>query len=455
MKLVRALRLTQTAITAFVGGGGKTSALFLAARESAPALVSTSTHLAARQTQHAERHLVWQPNESAPHLEDIPKGGVTLVTGPYREDIARVTGLTQEQLSWLRNWATAQGVPLFLEADGSRQRPLKAPAAHEPAIPPFADVVVVTAGMKGLGKPLEETFIHRPQIFGALSGLHPGEPVNEDALIQVLKHPDGGLKNIPNHARRVVLLNQADTDDLQARAGKMASRLLEAFDAVVIASVQHGVVYAAQEKVAGIVLAAGQASRYGAPKQLLDFQGEPFVRHTAKTALSAGLSPVVVVTGAYAEQVERALQDLPVQIARNENWQEGQAASVKAGLMQALTQDSDNTSRHEIGAAIFLLADQPQVTVPVLVALKERHAEGLFPVVAPLIAGRRGNPVLFDRDTFPALMNLHGDTGGREVMRQFPVEYLTWHDEHLLLDVDNEDDYRNLTRNRETVERNA
>ena len=98
----------------------------------------------------------------------------------------------------------------------------------------------------------------------------------------------------------------------------------------------------------------------------------------------------------------------------------------------------------EIGGAIFLLVDQPQVTAHVLDALKGRHAEGLFPIVAPLAADRRANPVLFDRVTFPELMKLEGDVGGRAVMRQFPVEYVPWHDESLLFDVDDEDDYRKL-----------
>lgn len=470
MKLTRALRLNQSAVAAFVGGGGKTSAVFLAARETAPALVTTSTHLSARQAQHADRHIVWPPEAEADgqadrktdgktdretgELTDTPvvdapetellrqalSGGVTLVTGPYREDIARVTAPLPGQMATLHRWAKRHRLPLFIEADGSRQRPLKAPAEHEPAIPAFAETVVVTAGMRGLDRPLDENFIHRPQIFGDLSGLKAGEIVDETAIIRVLTHPQGGLKNIPAGARRVVLLNQADTETLQARAGKMAASLLTVFDAVVIASVQRGEVHAVYERVAGIVLAAGEAARYGQPKQLLEFHGEPFVRRAAKTALSAGLWPVVVVTGAYGEAVENALRDLPVVITRNKAWQEGQSASLKAGLKQA------HVPGGRVGAAIFLLADQPQVSVEVLQALRARHAQGLFPIVAPLVRDRRASPMLFDQDTFPALMELTGDTGGRALMRQFPVEYVPWHDETLLLDVDSEADYQRLLK---------
>lgn len=443
MRLSRALRLDilrHGLVTAFVGGGGKTSAVFMAAREMSPALVTTSTHLAARQTQKADRHIIWNAGEPLPDLESALEGGVTLITGPHREDIARVTGLTPGQLEKIREAAKAHGLPLLIEADGSRQKPLKAPAEHEPAIPPFAEVVVVTAGMRGLGKPLDENFIHRPEIFAALCGLKTGETVNAEAVFRVLTHPAGGLKNIPPEARRVVLLNQADTDDLKSRAGGMATELLKTFEAVIVASVQRGKVHAAHENIAGIVLAAGESARYGKPKQLLDFHGEPFVRRVAKTALAAGLSPVVVVTGAYAQEVEAAVRDLPVLIVQNAEWREGQAASVRVGVAAL----SSASSLRPCGGAIFLLVDQPQVTVHVLQALKSRHAEGLFPIVVPLAADRRANPALFDRVTFPDLLKLQGDVGGRAVMRQFPAEYVPWHDESLLFDVDDEEDYRKL-----------
>jgi molybdenum cofactor cytidylyltransferase len=458
MKLSQALRLKKATAIAFVGGGGKTSAVFMAAREMAPALVTTSTHLAARQAEKADRHIIWNSDEPLPNFESALGGGVTLVTGPQREDIARVTAPTLEQLQKIRELASHHNLPLFIEADGSRQKPLKAPAEHEPAIPPFAEVVVITAGMRGLDRPLDENFIHRPEIFGALSGLEMGETVSAEAVIRVLTHPQGGLKNIPAMARRVVLLNQADTDDLKSRAGGMAAELLKTMsrpgsttiDAVIIASVQREEIHAAHENIAGIVLAAGASSRYGQPKQLLDFHGEPFVRKVAKTALAAGLSPVVVVTGANAELVEAAVRDLPVLVARNAQWREGQAASVRAGIaaLDPLPTPFSTEMRgkwgRENGGAIFLLVDQPQVTVHVLEALKGRHAEGLFPIVAPLAADRRANPVLFDRVTFPELVKLEGDVGGRAVMRQFPVEYVPWHDESLLFDVDDEEDYRKL-----------
>jgi molybdenum cofactor cytidylyltransferase len=90
------------------------------------------------------------------------------------------------------------------------------------------------------------------------------------------------------------------------------------------------------------------------------------------------------------------------------------------------------------------LADQPQVTTSVLRALVEKHAQGLYPIVAPMVIDRRANPVLFDRVTFPELSKLEGDVGGRAIFHNHRVEYLPWHDERLLLDVDTPEMYQRL-----------
>ena len=98
----------------------------------------------------------------------------------------------------------------------------------------------------------------------------------------------------------------------------------------------------------------------------------------------------------------------------------------------------------KVGAAIFLLADQPQITSTVVRALIEEHARTLTPIVGPLIGGQRSNPVLFDQVTFPDLIALSGDAGGRAIFSQYPVNYLTWYDESQLSDVDTPEEYKKL-----------
>lgn len=450
INLLRALRITHPACIAFAGAGGKTTAMFQLARQFAcPALVTASSHLGIWQIPLADRHIA---AETPASLNALAEGleGVTLITGPVEGE--RTRPVSAEVLAWLHEFCQARGLPLLVEADGSRRLPLKAPAAHEPPIPAWADMVIVTAGLSGLGKALCEEHVFRPEIFARLGGLEMGEPLTPEALVRVLRHTEGGLKNIPSQARRIALLNQADAPELQAQAARMAASLLEAYNAVLVASLgdaPNGSIHAVHEPIAGIVLAAGEARRFGTPKQLLDWKGQPFVRQVAQSALRAGLRPVLVITGFRAAEVESALRGLPVTIVRNDAWQEGQASSVRAAVGRLVSSPPASLDlgqgRLEAGGGIFLLADQPQVTVEVIRALVERHAQGLPAILAPLVLEeKRANPVLFDCACFPDLLSLEGEAGGRALFSKYPLTYLPWHDQSLLLDVDTPEDYRRL-----------
>jgi molybdenum cofactor cytidylyltransferase len=196
-------------------------------------------------------------------------------------------------------------------------------------------------------------------------------------------------------------------------------------------------VWSVVEPVAGVVLAAGGSVRLGQPKQLLEWRGKSFVRAVCETALAAGLDPVVVVLGAYASEVHAALNGLDVQFVENADWESGQSGSVKAGLA-ALPRQA--------GAAVFLLVDQPQAPPELVRALVERYSLTRHPIVAPLIDGQRGNPVLFGRRTFPHFANLSGDQGGRALFRHFDPDYVPWLDPAASLDVDTPEDYARLLK---------
>jgi len=440
MELRQALRISNYPRLALVGAGGKTTALFHLAREmDAPVVVAATTHLALEQLQLADQHFVLQKIEDTNRLDSIALSGVILLTGSLEGE--RTMGLSDEIMAWLDQFCGYHSLPLLIEADGSRQRPLKASASHEPPIPEFVDTVVVVAGLSGVGKPLTAEWVHRHERFAELSGLAVGEIITSAALARVLTHPEGGLKNIPPGARRIALLNQADTPELQASAKELSDLLQSDYQAVVIASLmsvigrRSSVVHAVHEPIAGIVLAGGAATRYGEPKQLLPWRGRPLVWHVAKKALSAGLSPVVVVGGAYTALLREALADLPVTLVDNPDWAEGQSTSVRAGLGAVSAQG---------GGVIFLLADQPQVPETLIRTLVEVHAQGRAPIVAPLVKGQRANPVLFDRSTLGDFLQLSGDVGGRKLFSKYPVEWVPWHNDLPILDIDTPEDYQKL-----------
>ncbi len=448
INLASALNATKYCCLAFVGAGGKSSAMFQVAEGlSPPVILAVTTHLAISQTSIADRWVVAQTASDLPEAGAI-SGLRVLFTGP-QDHPEKVGGVSSGVLERIWHLAADLNCQLLVEADGSRQLPLKAPAEHEPVIPPFSDLVVVVAGLSGLGKPLDERWVHRLDRYARLSGLERGQTITVEAIAQVLLHPLGGMRNIPAGSRKVALLNQADAPHLQAQAKKLAGMLLGEFDAVLVTRLRTGTdpgeassgdsqpngVLAVHQRIGGVVLAAGGARRYGAPKLLLPWKGEAIVRQVVKTALSAGLSPVVVVAGEQIDEIRDAVSDLDVKLVHNLDWESGQSSSVKAGI---------GAIPANAGGCIFMLGDQPRIPPALVSALVEKHAASLSPLVAPLVDGQRGNPVLFDRETFPDFLTLSGDAGGRSLFSRYPVEWVPWHDAGVLMDVDTPQDYQRL-----------
>jgi molybdenum cofactor cytidylyltransferase len=186
--------------------------------------------------------------------------------------------------------------------------------------------------------------------------------------------------------------------------------------------------------VAGIILAAGSASRMGQPKLLLPWKGEMLIRHSARIALSC-LEPVIVVTGAWATETQDALTGLAVQVIHNPEWETGQSTSVRAGI---------NALPEQTAAAIFLQGDQPYISTELIQNLVKSYKQTRPTILAPYVGGKRSNPVLFDRSIFKVLCQLQGDAGARSIFAQYPPTSLIWSDERLLFDVDTPEDYQKL-----------
>jgi molybdenum cofactor cytidylyltransferase len=137
MKLTtaKALRMQTSSCVAFVGSGGKSTAMFKLARElSSPVIVTTTTHLGTWQIHLADSHII------ANNLDNLKQKtfdlqGVILITGEIQNE--RTKPIDEEALFWLHSFCRDQAIHLLIEADGSRQKPLKAWADHEPRpIPP-------------------------------------------------------------------------------------------------------------------------------------------------------------------------------------------------------------------------------------------------------------------------------------------------------------------------------
>jgi molybdenum cofactor cytidylyltransferase len=196
----------------------------------------------------------------------------------------------------------------------------------------------------------------------------------------------------------------------------------------------------AVERVAGLILAAGASARMGRPKQLLDWGGRALVRVAAEVALAARLDPVLAVVGGAREDVEAALAGLPLRFVVNADYAAGQSTSLRAGV---------SALGPELDGAVVLLGDQPLITAAIVERLVAEWRASGAPIVAPVYAGQRGNPVVFARAVFSELLAIQGDQGARAVLAADPsrVHLVPFEDARPLSDIDTPADYQRLLGN--------
>jgi probable selenium-dependent hydroxylase accessory protein YqeC len=160
------------------------------------------------------------------------------VIGPTNPGDGKADGVSLDLFRRLRSWCP--GVCILNEADGSRMRPFKAPAEHEPVIPAETTLVVPLVGADVFGKPLDAEHVHRPELVSALSGAPLGTPITPEIVACVLAHPEGGRKNAPAGARVVAVINKVESLPDRKPARETAERLLRepAIESVVLAAVR-------------------------------------------------------------------------------------------------------------------------------------------------------------------------------------------------------------------------
>jgi len=170
------------------------------------------------------------------------------------------------------------------------------------------------------------------------------------------------------------------------------------------ARVNYGGVMA--ERVAGILLAAGDGSRLGQPKATVELAGSTLAERGVALLRDGGTDPVIVVTGAIPVEIPGVVS------VHNPDWLTGMGSSLATGLRALANGDA--------AAAVIALADQPLVGAAAVRRLIAAHAGGATVAIAAY-DGRPRNPVLIDRAHWPAVTGAAaGDAGARPFLRAHP-----------------------------------
>jgi molybdenum cofactor cytidylyltransferase len=217
------LRLGDHELVSLIGGGGKSTLLFALGNELAAGggkVILTTTTKMGREQALAAPSICWSADMSCAVDALAGEGPVMLVTGG---DDHKVTGPPPDVVDRLFTQSGADYV--VVEADGSRGKPLKAPAAHEPVVPSMTTTVVALMGVDAIGKTLAEA-THRIEQAVAFSGLVPRHVLTIADCAHILTHPNGLLRACPETARIVVGITKVGRAE-HAVAAQLRDQLID------------------------------------------------------------------------------------------------------------------------------------------------------------------------------------------------------------------------------------
>ena len=192
-----------------------------------------------------------------------------------------------------------------------------------------------------------------------------------------------------------------------------------------------------------MILAAGDSTRMGSPKAILDTpDGRPFVASIVRALAAAGIDEIVIVTGRDHNRVVEVLNHdappLQPRVVRNADPSRGQLSSLWAGMDACVTTATEGL--------LVTLVDVPLVAPDTIARVIDVWRRTRAPIVRPAIGDRHGHPVIFERAVFDELSAAPLEAGAKVVVRahaqdliDLPVE-----DEGSLTDVDTPDDYAAL-----------
>lgn len=194
------------------------------------------------------------------------------------------------------------------------------------------------------------------------------------------------------------------------------------------------------ERIAGIILAAGESARMGDDKALLPWGAKTFLEHLLDAVKNSPVGLVRVVLGGNADAVQKKIRFGRAEVVINRDWQKGQLSSLVAAL--------DALPRGLVEAAVVCLVDHPCVSSRLIQTLIEKFQQARKLIVLPTYQGRRGHPVLFAAALFDDLRAAPLEVGARHVVHQHSGDILevATEDEGVVLNINNREAYDKVLR---------
>jgi probable selenium-dependent hydroxylase accessory protein YqeC len=220
MKLFESLDidLTQNELICFIGAGGKTTSLLRLARElkgcNKRVLVTTTTAIFCPDEGECDEVITGIHHSKV--FGNRKSGACIVAMGSGITPDNKLLGVERSALTEFHQEKLFDYI--LVEADGSRQRPIKAPADHEPVIPSGTTKTVGVIGLDALGKQIDATAVHRPELLCRHTAKVMGAIIDEDVIARLIRAPQGLFKSVPEESQRYVVLNKVENSELQQSA---------------------------------------------------------------------------------------------------------------------------------------------------------------------------------------------------------------------------------------------
>jgi probable selenium-dependent hydroxylase accessory protein YqeC len=230
--LYQSLGLGKSGVISIVGAGGKTSLMFSLAREISglgQSVLTTTTTKIMMPSRAQSSHVVLTTSSRLliDNARELLKESLHISAASPRlpEHQGKIAGFPAEFIDEIRQSGCFQWI--LVEADGAAQKPLKAPADHEPVISASSNWVIGVVGLGVIGKPLQADWVFRPERYASITGLSEGEPVTPASVVKAVVHPMGIFKGCPLWAQKVLFLNAAGRAHRLETGKILAEKMLE------------------------------------------------------------------------------------------------------------------------------------------------------------------------------------------------------------------------------------
>jgi len=202
-----------------------------------------------------------------------------------------------------------------------------------------------------------------------------------------------------------------------------------------------------------LVLAAGESSRMGTPKQLLDYGGDSFLKRAIEGFIRSKADDIIVVCGYMFERMKQHILDSNYSISKNEllkrliivenaGYKDGQLSSIKAGLNAFIQKKAIDFYR----GFMIQLIDRPLVRYETFIKLKERFVSSAQPILLPSYQMKRGHPACFSSVFINRILSLGKNASLKDILSSYEsgIDYLNVDDAGIITNVDTPLEYEKI-----------